>query len=81
MGGNIQRNYISKEEASSSTAYTEAVILTAVIDAKERRDAASIHIPNVFCQTVITDKDTEHWIIVRLKGSVVEILCEIAPKV
>ena len=33
LGGNVQRDYISKDEASSPTAHTEAVILTAVIDA------------------------------------------------
>ena len=81
LGGNVQRDYISKDEASSPTAYTEAVILTAVIDAKEKRDVATIDIPNAFCQTVISDEDAEHRIIVRLRGPVVDILCEIAPEV
>ena len=55
--------------------------MTAVIDAKERRDVATVDIPNAFCQTVITDEDAKHWIIVRLRGPVVDILCEIAPEV
>ena len=34
-GGNIQRNFISKEEASSPTVATEAVLLSCVIDSEE----------------------------------------------
>jgi hypothetical protein len=79
LGGNVQRNYISKDEASSPTAYTESVIMTAVIDSKERREVTTVEIPNAFCQTVITDKDAKHQSIVRLGGPVVDILCEIAP--
>ena len=81
LGGNLQRDYISKDEASSPTAYTESVIMTAVIDAKERRDVSTVDIPNAFCQTVITDKNAKHRIIVRLRGPVIDILCEIAPEV
>ena len=55
--------------------------MTAVIDAKERRDVATVDIPNAFCQKVIGDKDAKHRIIVRLQGLVVDILCEIAPEV
>ena len=66
LGGNLQHDYISKDEASSSMAYTESVIMKAVIDAKERRNVATVDIPNAFCQTVITDEDAKHWIIVRL---------------
>ena len=68
-------------EAISPTAYTESVIMTAVIDANERKDVATVDIPNAFCQTVITDEDATHRIIVRLQGPVVDILCEIAPEV
>ena len=66
LGGNVQRYYISKDEASSPTAYTESVIMTAVIDVKERRDVATVDILNAFCQTVITDEDAKYRIIVRL---------------
>ena len=81
LGGNVQRNYIRKDEASSPTAYMESVIMTAVIDAKERRDVAKEGIPNALCQMMITDKDVKRQIIVRLQGLVVDILCEIAPEV
>ena len=81
LGGNVQRGYITKDEASSPTAYTEAVILTAIVDAKESRDVVTVDIPNAFCQTVITEADAQHRIIVRLRGALVDMLVEISPKV
>jgi hypothetical protein len=50
-GGNKQRDYISKEDASSPTVATEAVLLSCIIDAEEGRDVAVIDIPNAFIQT------------------------------
>jgi hypothetical protein len=50
-GGNIQQDYLSKEEASSPTAATESVLLMSVVNAMENRDAAIIDIPNAFIQT------------------------------
>ena len=44
-GGNKQQDYIGKEEASSPTVSTEAVVLTSVIEASEDRDVATIDIP------------------------------------
>ncbi len=79
LGGNVQRDYITKEKASLPTAYTEAVILTAIADAKEERDVATVDLPNAFCQTVITNADAQHRIIVRLRGALVDLLVEIAP--
>ena len=49
--GNQQRDYISKEDVSSPTVSTEAVLLTCIIDAEEERDVAVIDIPNAFIQT------------------------------
>jgi hypothetical protein len=50
-GGNIQQDYLSKEEASSPTAATESVLLMSVVNAMENRDVAIIDIPNAFIQT------------------------------
>ena len=55
-GGNKQRGYIMKEDASSPTVSTEAVMLTCVIDANENRDVAIVDIPNAFVQTVVEDE-------------------------
>jgi len=78
-GGNKQRNYIDKEDASSPTVATESVILTSVIDAVENRETAVIDIPNAFIQTVVTDK--EKRVIIRLRGMLVDMLVKIAPAV
>jgi len=78
-GGNKQRNYIEKEDASSPTVATESVILTSVIDAVEERETAVIDIPNAFIQTVVTDK--EKRVIIRLRGMLVDMLVKIAPAV
>ena len=42
---------MTKEDTASPTVSTEAVILTAAIDAKEKRDVLSMDIPNAFVQT------------------------------
>ncbi len=62
--GTMQRNYISKEVASSPTASTEAVMITAVIDAKEKREVATVEMSNAFVQMVIKDEYAEHRVIV-----------------
>jgi hypothetical protein len=57
IGGNKQRDYITKEDASSPTVLAEAVMLTCAIDALEGRDVAVVDIPNEFVQTVIEDEE------------------------
>ena len=47
-GGNKQRDFISKENASSPTVATESVLLTSFVDAQENRDVAIVDIPNTF---------------------------------
>jgi hypothetical protein len=55
-GGNKQRGYIDKEDASSPTVATKSVIITAIIDAPEKRDTAIIDVPNTFIQIVVKEK-------------------------
>jgi len=44
IGGNKQRDYITKQDVSSPTVTAEAVMLTCVIDAQENRDVAVVDI-------------------------------------
>ena len=60
INGSQQRDHITKEEASSPTAFTESVILTSIVDTKEGRDVATVDIPNAFAQTVITDSHKDY---------------------
>ncbi len=56
-------------------------MLTCVIDAAEDRDIAVVDIPNAFAQTVVSEKDAEHRVIVCIRGPLVGILVSIAPDV
>ncbi len=78
-GGNKQRDYLSKEEASSPTVSTESVLLTAIIDAKENHNVAIVDIPNAFIQTVVDDE--QERVILRIRGAIVEMMLQIAPEV
>jgi hypothetical protein len=81
IGGNKQRDYITKQDVSSPTVTAEAVMLTCVIDAQENRDVAVVDIPNAFVQTVVSDEDAEHRVMVRIRGPLVDILVSMAPDV
>ena len=78
-GGNKQRDYISKEDASSPTVAVESVLLSCIIDAEEGRDVATVDIPNAFIQTQVEDEQDQ--CVIRLRGFVVDLLEEIAPDV
>ncbi len=78
-GGNKQQGYITKEDASSPTLSSEAVMLTCGIDATKKRDVAVVDIPNAFVQTVVEDEKNRAFI--RICGSLVDILGSIAPDV
>ncbi len=78
-GGNKQRGYIQKEDASSPTVATESVLLTCIIDAEEGRDVAVIDIPNACIQTCVVDEKDMAFI--KIRGVLVDILVELAPDV
>jgi hypothetical protein len=78
-GGNKQRDFISKEDASSPTVSTEAVLLSCVIDAEQGRDVAVIDIPNAFIQTRVEDE--KDMAILKIRGVLVDMLLKIAPDV
>jgi hypothetical protein len=69
INGAMQRGHLTKEKASPPTAFTESIILTSIVDAKEGRDVATVDIPNAFVQTVIKDEEKDYWVIVRLQVS------------
>jgi alpha-L-arabinofuranosidase len=77
--GSIQRNYIEKEETTSPTALTEAIIITAAIEADENRDVMTVDIPNAFVQTKMENK--EERVMMKIKGPLVDMLVKIEPEV
>lgn len=70
--GRKQRAYTDKADATAPTVSTEAVFLTAVIDAMEQRDVAIIDIPGTFMQA-----DMDELVHVRFTGMMVDLLLEI----
>ena len=70
--GQKQRAYITKEESTSPTISTEAVFLTAIIDAWENRKVAVLDVPGVFMQV-----DMDELVHVRFQGEMVDKLLEI----
>jgi hypothetical protein len=77
--GSTQRAYIAREEATSPTAATDAILITGVIDAKQKRDVMSLDVPNAFVQTPIPQGGEK--ICMKIRGSLVDILLEICPGV
>ena len=70
--GRKQRAYITKEESTSPTISTEAMFLTAVIDAWENRKVAVLDMPGAFMQV-----DMDELVHVRFEGEMVDKLLEI----
>ena len=70
--GRKQRAYIAKEEATAPTVSTEAVFLTAVIDALEGREVAVLDVPGAFMQA-----DIDELVHVRFTGEMVDMLLHI----
>ena len=73
--GRKQREYTTKEEASSPTVAIESVMLSCAIDAKEGRDVGIIDIPNAFMQV-----DMEGTVHMKLEGKMAELLVKLSPK-
>ena len=74
----MQRGHVTKEESSSPTVSTKAVLLTLIVDVLEGRDVAVIDIPNAFIQTLVHDE--KDCVIVCITGVIVERLVKVAPK-
>ena len=74
VDGRKQRLYTPKDEASSPTVATESVLLSCVIDAKERRDVATVDIPGAFMQG-----DQDETVHMRLEGTLAELLIKCDP--
>ena len=72
--GRKQRLHTKKEDASSPTVAIEAVMLSCVIDAEERRDVAILDIPGAFMQA-----DMDEIVHMRLDGKMAELLVRIDP--
>ena len=78
--GSTQRTWMDKEDSMSPTVSTNALFITAAIDAREGREVATCDIPNAFIQTdqPEIDKDGQRFIM-KIRGALVDILLELDP--
>jgi hypothetical protein len=62
---------------------TESILITAKINAKQKRDVMTANIPNAFVQTDIEDKNhiKGQQIIMKIRGPLVNMLVDVEPKV
>ena len=77
INGSSQKNWMSKEEITSPTAAPQAVLLSAAIDAYERRYVATVDVPNAFMQAKIDTKPGDPRVILVLRGQIVDMLCSL----
>jgi hypothetical protein len=73
--GRKQRIYKTKEELSSPTVAIESLMLSSIIDAKERRTVATADIPGAFMQA-----DMDEVLHMRLEGSLAKLLTRVNPE-
>ena len=73
--GRSQRAYTDKDAASSPTVAIEAIMLSCIIDAKEKRDVAMVDIPGAFMQA-----DMDELVHVKIEGTMAELLAKMDPK-
>ena len=68
--GRKQRYWLSKEDMSSPTVFTEGLMILYMLDAMEGREVATADIPGVFLQTYY-DKGDIH---IKLEGDMITLL-------
>jgi hypothetical protein len=73
--GRKQREHMTKDETSSPTVATKSLMLSCIIDAKERWDVATADIPRAFMQA-----DMEGEVHMKMEGTIAELLVKLDPK-
>ena len=65
----------TKEETTSPTVSTDALMISLMIDAKERRDVATDDVEGAYLHV-----DMEDFVLLKLVGEAVDIMCQVNPK-
>ena len=65
----------TKEETTSPTVSTDALMISLMIDAKERRDVATADVKGAYLHA-----DMEEFVLLKLFGEAVNIMCQVNPK-
>ncbi len=79
--GCTQQDSIDREDAASPMAATESILITALIEAKQKRDVMTADIPNAFVQTDIKPAEIGKRTIMKIIGPLVDMLVKIGPEI
>jgi hypothetical protein len=79
VGGNKQRDYLTKEDSSLPAVATDSDLLASIVNAAEKRDVAICNVPNTFIQTRVENKKDRA--IIRIRGVLVDWVTKTAPEV
>ena len=75
--GRPQRAYVSREEATSQTVSTEAIMTTLLIDAYEGRKVAIFDVPGAYLQA---NMPKDKFIVINIEDEFVDIMCKVNPQ-
>ncbi len=70
--GRKQKNLYTKEETSSPTVSTDALMMSITIDAMEHRDVATADVAGAYLKA-----DMEDFTLLRMEGESVDIMCDV----
>jgi len=73
--GRSQRFKYTKEETTSPTVSTDALMISLKINAKEQRDVAMADVEGAYLHA-----DVEDFVLLKLVGEAVDIICQVNPK-
>ena len=80
--GKPTREWLNREDSASPTAALESIFLTAIIDAKEKRDVMTTDIPNAFIQTEMPSiEQGNERVMMKIAGVLVDMLVQQNPEV
>ena len=79
--GAPSREWLGREESASPTAAQESIMLTATVDAHERRDTMTSDVPNAFIQTKLEYQPGDDRIVMKITGVLVDILINDNPDI
>ena len=72
--GRPQRNLYDKSETSSPTASADAIMLTLIVDALERRDVATADVAGAYLNANMDD-----YVLMKLEGEDARLMCDVNP--
>jgi hypothetical protein len=73
--GRKQRLLYDKSDTSSPTISLDALLMTLIIDAKERRDVATADVVGAYLNA-----DMKDFVVLRMEAEAVDIMCKVNPK-